>query len=87
MNTVTYKLTASAFDWKIAENKTIKAWGFNNTIPGPVLKVSKGDTIIVKVKNELTEPTIIHWHGVRLEAAMDGTSITQQPIQPGQEFE
>ena len=87
MNTVTYKLTASAFDWKIAENKTIKAWGFNNTIPGPVLKASKGDTIIVKVKNELTEPTIIHWHGVRLEAAMDGTSITQQPIQPGQEFE
>jgi len=87
MNTVTYNLTASAFEWKIAETKTIKAWGFNKTIPGPVLKASKGDTIIVKVKNELSEPTIIHWHGVRLEASMDGTSITQQPIQPGQEFE
>jgi FtsP/CotA-like multicopper oxidase with cupredoxin domain len=87
MSTVMYKLTASAFSWNISENKTINAWGFNNTVPGPILRASKGDTVIVKVKNELPEPTIIHWHGVRLESSMDGTSSTQRPIQPGEEFE
>jgi FtsP/CotA-like multicopper oxidase with cupredoxin domain len=83
----TYQLTASEFDWRIAEQKTIKAWGFNNTVPGPVIKATKGDTVIVKVKNQLEQPTIIHWHGIRLQADMDGTGEVQKPIQPGEEFE
>ena len=82
-----FQLTASEFDWKISDNKIIKAWGFNNAIPGPIIKGNKGDTLVIKVKNELPEPTIIHWHGIRLPAAMDGTGEVQAPIQPGEEFE
>jgi FtsP/CotA-like multicopper oxidase with cupredoxin domain len=89
MKTITrnYQLTASEFDWKISENKTIKAWGFNKTLPGPVIKAKKGDTVVVNVKNDLTEPTMIHWHGIRLQAGMDGTGEVQRPIEPGEEFE
>lgn len=86
-NTKHYHLTATQFDWEVSKGKKIRAWGFNNTIPGPVLRAKKGDTITVKVKNELQEPTVIHWHGIRLPAAMDGTDNTQRPIQPGEEFE
>jgi FtsP/CotA-like multicopper oxidase with cupredoxin domain len=82
-----YQLTASEFDWKISDEKTIKAWGFNNTLPGPVIKAKKGDTVVVTVKNNLTESTVIHWHGVRLEATMDGTDEVQRPIKPGESFE
>src|SRR6266567_676526 len=82
-----FQLTASEFDWKISDNKTIKAWGFNNTVPGPVLKAKKGDEIIIKVKNNLQQATVVHWHGIRLAAAMDGAGETQKPIQPGEEFE
>jgi FtsP/CotA-like multicopper oxidase with cupredoxin domain len=82
-----YQLTASEFDWKISDQKTIKAWGFNNTLPGPVIKAKKGDTVVVTVKNNLTESTVIHWHGVRLEATMDGTDEVQTPIKPGESFE
>jgi FtsP/CotA-like multicopper oxidase with cupredoxin domain len=82
-----FELTASAFSWKLSEEKTIQAWGFNRQVPGPVLKAKKGDTISVKVKNELSEPTIVHWHGIRLPATMDGTGDVQRPIQPGEEFE
>ena len=82
-NTRTYELTASEFDWQIAEGKTIKAWGFNNTLPGPSIRAKKGDTVVVKVKNNLQQPTIIHWHGIRLPASMDGTCEVQAPIQPG----
>ena len=81
-----YELTASEFEWKLSETKTIKAWGFNESVPGPVIKARKGDIIIVKVNNQLSEPTIIHWHGVRLRAAMDGTDSVQKPIQPGESF-
>ena len=82
-----FELTASEFDWQIAEGKTIKAWGFNNTLPGPSLRAKKGDTVVVKVKNNLHQATIIHWHGIRLHASMDGTGEVQAPIQPGEEFE
>lgn len=27
-----YELTASEFDWKVSENTTVKAWGFNNNV-------------------------------------------------------
>ena len=86
-NTHYYELTASEFDWKISDEKTIKAWGFNQTLPGPVIKAKKGDTVVVNVKNDLAQPTLIHWHGVRLAASMDGTGEVQSPIMPGEEFE
>ncbi|MBV9961438.1 MAG: multicopper oxidase family protein [Parafilimonas sp.] len=84
---INYELIASEFDWKISEEKTIKAWGFNNSIPGPALKANKGDTLAIKVKNNLDEPTVVHWHGIRLPSSMDGTDDVQRTIQPGGEFE
>jgi len=82
-----YELTASEFNWKISEEKTVKAWGFNNSIPGPVLKANRGDMMVIKVKNDLREATVVHWHGIRLPSSMDGTDDVQRPIQPGEEFE
>ena len=84
---IKYNLEASEFNWEICPGKTVKAWGFNNQLPGPVIKARKGQTIIIKVKNNLSEPTIIHWHGIRLPASMDGTDGVQKPIEPGNEFE
>jgi FtsP/CotA-like multicopper oxidase with cupredoxin domain len=84
---VEYLLTAAEFYWDTASGKTVGAWGFNNQLPGPTLKAQKGDTLVVKVKNNLKEPTVIHWHGIRLPAPMDGTGEMQKPIEPGEEFE
>ena len=81
-----FQLTASEFDWNVSEGKTIKAWGFNERVPGPVIKAKRGDELFIKVKNNLNQPTLIHWHGVRLPAAMDGSGEMQKPIQPGEEF-
>jgi FtsP/CotA-like multicopper oxidase with cupredoxin domain len=82
-----YELTASEFDWKISDQKTIRAWGFNKSVPGPTIKARKGDELVIKVKNTLNEGTVVHWHGIRLPSVMDGTDSVQKPIQPGEEFE
>lgn len=82
-----YELTASAFEWQLSKEKTVKAWGLNNTLPGPVIKAKKGDELRIKLKNNLPEPTLLHWHGIRLSSPMDGTTDVQRPIQPGEEFE
>jgi FtsP/CotA-like multicopper oxidase with cupredoxin domain len=84
---VEYNFEASAFDWEIAPGKTIEAWGFNKQLPGPVLRANAGDTLVVRVTNNLNEATTIHWHGICLPASMDGTDGVQKPIEPGEVFE
>ena len=44
----------------------------NNTFPAPTIRLKKGDTFSALIKNNLTEPTVIHWHGIHAPAAMDG---------------
>ena len=62
-------------------------WAYNDSAPGPVLRVRQGDRLRVTVRNALQEPTTVHWHGVRVPNAMDGVPyITQPPIEPGAEF-
>lgn len=85
--TVEYRLEASAFSWEISSGKSIEAWGFNKQVPGPELRANAGDTMVVKLTNHLNEPTTIHWHGIRLDAGMDGTDAVQRPVLPGETFE
>jgi FtsP/CotA-like multicopper oxidase with cupredoxin domain len=60
---------------------------FNGTVPGPVLRVTEGDTVQITVVNKLQEPTSIHWHGLHVPNAMDGVpGLNQQPIAPGGSF-
>lgn len=67
--------------------KNVKVWGFNGSMPGPTLEAYEGDRVRILVKNELPEPTTIHWHGIELPHAMDGVGgVTQSPIQPGESF-
>ncbi len=84
---IEYNFEASEFNWEIAPGKTIKAWGLNKQLPGPVLRANVGDTLVVRVTNNLNEATTIHWHGICLPATMDGTDNVQKPIEPGKVFE
>lgn len=82
-----YNFEASEFNWEITPGKTIRAWGFNKQLPGPVLRANVGDTLVVRLTNNLKEATAVHWHGIRLPAAMDGTDAMQKPVKPGESFE
>jgi FtsP/CotA-like multicopper oxidase with cupredoxin domain len=62
-------------------------WGFNGSVPGPLLRFRKGDAVRIAVENALAADTTVHWHGVRVPNAMDGVPfVTQQPIAPGGQF-
>lgn len=62
--------------------------GFDGTVPGPEFQVKRGAEFAVRIINELEEPTAVHWHGVRLNNAMDGAPpLTQSPIAPGASFD
>jgi FtsP/CotA-like multicopper oxidase with cupredoxin domain len=62
----------------------VRNTGYDGMVPGPELRVGRGEEFSIHVINELAEPTAVHWHGVRLVNAMDGTPpLTQTPIAPG----
>lgn len=63
-------------------------WLYNGETPGPEIRVTQGDKVQVRFINDLPEPTSIHWHGIRIENAMDGVSgLTQEPVLPGGSFD
>lgn len=67
--------------------KKVRVWGFNGSMPGPAIEVLQGDRVRVVVKNELPEPTSIHWHGLTVPNDQDGVGgLTQPPIMPGRTF-
>ncbi len=80
-------LEARETSWEIAPGHTVSAWGYQGTVPGPTIVAHVGDTLVAHLVNRLPEPTVIHWHGLRVPAAMDGTDSVQTVVQPGESFE
>ncbi len=82
-----FHLVAKETRWELARGKIIKAMTYNGQVPGPEIRVREGERVRVVLKNELQEPTTVHWHGVDVPNAMDGVpGITQKPVQPGETF-
>lgn len=82
-----WTLTAEIIDWEVSPGQTVEAWAYNGTVPGPTLRGEVGDTIRVKVINNLPMGTDVHMHGMILPNEMDGVApLTQDLIQPGEEF-
>ena len=62
-------------------------WSYNNQIPGPIFRSKVGTTLVIDFVNGLKEPSSVHWHGLRIENAMDGVpGVTQDPVRPGENF-
>ena len=85
-NIVSVELDAQEVAWEFAPGRSIPGFGYNGEVPGPAIEAKVGDTIEVRLINNLREATIVHWHGIRLPADMDGTGAVQRPVEPGETF-
>jgi FtsP/CotA-like multicopper oxidase with cupredoxin domain len=83
---VSVALEARELEWEFTPGVQTRAWGYNGQVPGPVLEAKVGDVLEVRFTNKLSEPTTIHWHGLRLSAPMDGTENVQSAVKPGEKF-
>ena len=63
------------------------ATAINGQLPAPILRWREGDTITLAVTNRLSDPTSIHWHGIRAPSPMDGVpGLSFAGIPPSQTF-
>jgi FtsP/CotA-like multicopper oxidase with cupredoxin domain len=62
-------------------------------VPGPVLELKRGEPVRILVKNNMDEPSGVHWHGLEIESFPDGVAgfsgigdKIMPPIPPGKTF-
>jgi nitrite reductase (NO-forming) len=76
-NVVTVNLTTEPKDIEIAPGVIFHAWTFSGHVPGPVIRVTEGDTVKVSVTN--ADPTgmghSIDFHAAQLAPNLDYTEI------------
>lgn len=94
-NIVEVQLVAGPATKEYLPGKVANVWAYRDgaiegsqgTVPGPLLQAKQGDQVIVHFRNELPQPTTIHWHGLRLPANQDGSMATQTAVASGGTFD
>jgi|GEM_PF-308422 len=82
-----YTLVASSFPWQVAPGRTVTAWGYNGTVPGPLLRLTVGERVEVTLENRLPQATTLHWHGLAVPESQDGVpGVTQAAVPSGASF-
>jgi FtsP/CotA-like multicopper oxidase with cupredoxin domain len=60
----------------------ISTVGYNNSAPGPVLRMREGKPVTVDVINDTDTPELVHWHGMLIPPEVDGTEEEGSPLVP-----
>ena len=81
-------LTAKSATVRLSSGREVEALTFNGSSPGPELRVKQGDLVEVTLENQDVEQGVtIHWHGVDVPNAEDGTAgVTQDAVFPGERY-
>lgn len=57
----------------------------NGLVPGPTIRVQRGQEFVARIRNQLSEPLVLHWHGILAPERMDGHPRDAVPA--GQDYE
>ncbi len=80
-----FEVTCSEGEWETVPGTSVDAMMYNGLVPGPEIRVTEGDQVRVVVKNEMSQSTAVHFHGVRVPNTMDGVPfITEEPVKQGE---
>jgi len=85
-----FHLSAAHGQVKLARDQQLptEVMYYNQSIPGPLIRIPRARESVIVFENALDESSSVHWHGLRIENAMDGVpGMTQAPVMPGEKFE
>ncbi len=78
----TYWITVTVKTITLASGITFKAWAYDGQVPGPTLRATEGDSIIIHFINDTTDYHTIHFHGFHPNDQDGG--LPDEYIKPGQ---
>lgn len=77
-----FTLRIAPVSMEIGPGKVIKTVGYNGSVPGPILRFKEGRPVTVDVYNETDVPETVHWHGMQIPSAVDGSVEEGTPEVP-----
>jgi len=70
------------------DGRAASVYSLTNQLGGHGLVLNRADGFDLRLINDLTEDSIIHWHGLTPPVEFDGVpELSQPPLRPGQEFD
>ena len=87
--TKVFSLVERPAPWTLKTGMTVMANTYNGVVPGPVVMVNQGDTVVIDYTNDATVPDSLHLHGIHdIPDSMDGVAgISQALVAPGGHFQ
>jgi bilirubin oxidase len=76
-------LIAASARLELIDGLETDVYAYNGRVPGPTLELREGDRVTIRFRNDLAEPTTVHWHGLHLPIDSDGSPLN--PVAPGEE--
>jgi FtsP/CotA-like multicopper oxidase with cupredoxin domain len=67
---------------ELAPQVVVSTIGYNNQVPGPLLRVREGRRVTVNVINDTDVPEYVHWHGLFVPPDVDGVEEEGTPPVP-----
>ena len=81
-NAARLSLRIAPVNLDLSPKQTIQTIGYNGSTPGPLLRVSEGQRVMVDVKNDSDVPELVHWHGLYVPSEVDGAMEEGTPMVP-----
>jgi FtsP/CotA-like multicopper oxidase with cupredoxin domain len=67
---------------ELAPQVVISTIGYNNKVPGPLLRMREGQRVTIDVVNDTDVPEYVHWHGLFVPSEVDGVEEEGTPPVP-----
>ncbi len=67
---------------ELAPQVVISTIGYNNQVPGPLMRMRESQSVTVEVVNDTDVPEYVHWHGLFVPPEMDGAEEEGTPPVP-----
>jgi spore coat protein A len=67
-----YEITQKEGQVEILPGLRTTIWGYNGIFPGPTIAVRSGRRVVVRHRNELPVPVVVHLHGGKTPPESDG---------------
>ncbi|MCC6233883.1 MAG: multicopper oxidase domain-containing protein [Verrucomicrobiales bacterium] len=66
------QLTVSRTHAAVWPGSTTEVLAINGSVPGPTIRVRRGEEFAARIQNQLDQPLVLHWHGLLAPERMDG---------------
>ncbi len=77
-----YTVRIAPLNLELAPGVVIRTTAFNGTVPGPLMRWRAGRPITVDVVNDTGADDWVHWHGLIIPSAVDGSEEEGTPTAP-----